>query len=176
MTLVTHTGRVLTKTIADELIRLISASTAEVLLTAQTIDLGEPMQIAAVEQYADLLPAVLVKPAGASYTPGVLSATGTQYAVAESFRICYAYHVDSLTLDVWSRAISALHEIGLAISSDFLLSEIASTIAPSQVSSSDITGVEYEPFEDLLLRDKEIPVKVVALTWTVNWLSRQAGG
>ena len=158
-----------TKTIADELVRLIKAS---VYGTSCLV-----VQVAGIEQVAgprplkELLPAVFVVPTASDpKDEPALDVHGTQQTIVERFRIaCFSsLAATDSPFTVGQAAAAAV----VASLSDEGLSSIASAITPAQVLSSRWRGTEWQPEEAAFLIDNEQMAKVVVVRWEVEWYAR----
>lgn len=165
------TSKILTKTIGDELVRLMTSTAPPGTFTI--CQYGGVERVAEIPKLGELLPAIFVVPSGSTeYSPeGILDLNGTHAEVIENYRISiwqsYITTDDPLALitDFANNALTALIQ-------DPKLSNIAATIRPNQISSSRLVGVDWEPEEQLLLIETAASVKVAVLLWQVRWYSR----
>jgi hypothetical protein len=145
-----------------ELARLIDEA-CRLPLNLKVVRVGAIESRATPENYAQMFPVVIVRPVGAEYVPSVAN----KFNVVDRYRVLYAVPVPPEE-DVLPFAVEGLKQVGDALAADGALAEIANSIEHDQVTASLIEGTEYDPEEDTLL-EQDVPVKVVALRWLVQW-------
>jgi hypothetical protein len=163
--------RILTKTIGDELVRLItSTAPAGSFVVCQ---FGGVERVAEIDKIGKLLPAVFIEPEGeVEYTPdGKIDISGTHCEVIEHFRVSVwkPYSNTDNPLEVIDAfAFQVLQALRL----NPRLTEIAASIYPNMISDGRLVGVDWTPDEQFLLIETAAAVKVIVMRWQVRWYSR----
>lgn len=157
--------RIRSDEIGKELVRIIKDE-CELPLALKVWRFGRIEAATQPENFHELLPAVLVLPQGADYSP-TIDLQGTRFDVLDKFRVVYVVPPPK-DEDPLPIAIEGLRAIAAALSLDSSLADLAQKIGNDQIIASIPEGVEYEPDEDAFLR-LQVEAKVVALRWNVRW-------
>lgn len=160
-------ARVRTQSIGDRLATLIKAGISG-LAVAQV---GIVERLAEQKDYAQILPAVLIKPEEATYE--ATAEAGTGFQVADRFRLCYAEKLGA-TDDPMAAMITGASSVMAALAVDATLGSLRATIGPDQVIESRPEGIEWFPPESLFLAEMQAPVRVVVVRWLVLWRNQGA--
>lgn len=158
-----------TKTIGDELVRLIKASSFG--STCEVVQLGGVEMLSNPQRVGDMIPGIIVEPTSSEPSDELaLGVNGTQDAVVENFRIGVFINL-SPNDNPFTELNTAASSVVAALN-DLKLSGIASSMLPSMVERSAWNGTEWSPEEALFLTGAAQNAKVVVIRWKVIWLSR----
>lgn len=166
-----YNSKIYTKTIGDELVRLITSSAPPGSFVV--CQFGGVERVAEIDKIGKMLPAIFIEPEGESeyLEEGKLDITGTHAEVVEHYRVSVWKSYTNTDNPV--AVIDAFaHDVLIALVQDPKLSALAATIKPNQISRSSLVGVDWTPDEQLLLTETAAAVKVIVLRWQVRWYSR----
>lgn len=125
--------------------------------------------LARVGDLSQYLPSVFVRPERTPFQP--IEGSGTEFNVAEEFRICYAVASGEL-LDATGVLDSGISQIVAALSQDIHLPHIS--ILPDQLAYGAPLEVLWAPEENQDFVDRGLQVRVAVARWAVHWLTRRA--
>ena len=155
---------VLTKTIGDELVRLIKAN------ASTTFGLVQFASSQVFGKGITAFPALFVIPIQTQVTPGFV--TQADYEFREEFRILYVFEHGDSDSAIVTTMFTDTQDIVAALATDATLSTLYATTTPDIVVQSSPELYEWAPEEDQTLTEElGHPVKAVAIQWVVTWRS-----
>lgn len=150
--------------IANAMVAIIKAALT-VELGLKVVRVGAIEHLVQPESFSALVPGVFVRPAGTEFSGN--NVQRSRFDVNDSFRVAFAVPFKA-EQDPGTTARAGLNRILEVLAADSQLSSIVSTFTDGQLVGGYPLAAEFDPEEDVFM-ELDVPVKVVALRWVVQW-------